>query len=306
MEVEWRYPSATGLGTIYSKLWLPKSPPYAIVQIAHGMAEHIGRYTEFIGFLNENGVAVTANDHAGHGGSITENAVKGYFGAQNGWSNVVEDMLQLHDEIASRFPDVPYVLLGHSMGSFLARTYASRYGKGIAAFIFSGTAGKNPAIGAGRIVSKLEQLKNGPAKPSKLLDSLSFGAYNKAFAPARTSFDWLSRDSKRVDEYVTDSLCGFVFTAEGMRDIFDGLGFISTPEWAKSIPNVPILLISGSKDPVGACGEGVRQVAEWLKASGHSVQLQLYPEGRHEMLNELNRKEVFQDILSFINRAISS
>lgn len=305
MEVEWKYSSATGLGNIYSKLWLPKSVPSAIVQIAHGMAEHIGRYAEFIEYLNENGVLVAANDHAGHGGSLTENAVKGYFGARNGWNSVVEDMRQLHDETASRYPDVPYVLLGHSMGSFLARTYASRYGEGISAFVFSGTAGKNPAIGAGRIAGRLERLRNGSAKPSRLLDSLSFGAYNKSFAPARTTFDWLSRDTKRVDEYVADPLCGFVFTAEGMLDIFDGLDFISSPEWAKSVPHVPILILSGEQDPVGSNGKGVRQVSGWLSETGHEVEVRLYPEGRHEMLNELNRKEVFEDILSFIKRAIS-
>ncbi len=305
MEVVWKYSSATGLGAIYSKLWSPKSAPTAIVQIAHGMAEHIGRYMEFIEYLNENGVLVAANDHAGHGGSLAENAAKGFFGARNGWNSVVEDMRQLHDETASRYPDVPYVLLGHSMGSFLARTYASRYGEGIAAFVFSGTAGKNPAVGAGRIVGRLERLRNGPAKPSRLLDSLSFGAYNKAFAPARTSFDWLSRDMERVDKYVADPLCGFVFTAEGMLDIFDGLEFISAPEWAKSVPHVPILLISGEQDPVGANGKGVRQVSAWLQDTGHDVEVRLYPEGRHEMLNELNRKEVFADILSFIKRAVS-
>lgn len=305
MEIEWKFASATGLGDVYSKQWKPDSSPIAIVQIAHGMAEHIGRYSEFIGFLNENSVLVVANDHAGHGGSISENGVKGYFGAKNGWDFVIEDMRRLHDEAVSRYPNVPYVLLGHSMGSFLARTYAARYGKSIAAFVFSGTAGRNPAIGAGRIAGRLERMKNGPAAPSKLLDKLSFGAYNKAFAPARTSFDWLSRDTERVNEYIADPLCGFVFTAEGMLDIFDGLEFISSPEWASSVPHVPILMISGEHDPVGNNGKGVRQVAAWLSDTGHDVELKLYPEGRHEMLNEVNRKEVYSDILAFIKRAIS-
>lgn len=301
---ELRYPSATGLGSIYAKLWIPEGTPAAILQIAHGMAEHFERYTEFAGFLNQYGILVAANDHAGHGKSLSDEAHKGYFGPHNGWSAVVEDMKQLHDHVAALYPGVPYLLMGHSMGSFLARTYAARYGDGIAAFVFSGTAGKNPAVAAGRLLAKIERKRNGPIRPSKLLNDMSFGSYNKPFAPARTEFDWLSRDAQLVDRYVEDPLCGFVFTAEAMLDLFDGLDEIGSMDWAARVPEVPVLLISGERDPVGGNGKGVRQVSDWLKNTGHTVTCKLYPEGRHEMLNETNRAEVYADILGFINNTI--
>jgi alpha-beta hydrolase superfamily lysophospholipase len=178
------------------------------------MAEHISRYDEFASYLNQNGILVVGNDHAGHGKSISENAIKGYFGNRDGWRLLIEDMRRLYDKTAALYPDVPYILFGHSAGSFLARAYAVQYGEGIAAFVFSGTAGKNTAIPLGRLIARLEMLRNGHAKPSKLLDKMSFGTYNKAFKPVRTAFDWLSRDTAQVDAYVADQLCGFVFTAE--------------------------------------------------------------------------------------------
>ncbi len=300
-----RFLSATGLGEIYVHTWIPSGTPAAIVQIAHGMAEHISRYDEFASFLNQNGILVVGNDHAGHGKSIGENAMKGYFGERDGWRLLVEDMRRLHNETAALYPDVPYILFGHSAGSFLARAYAAQYGKDIAAFIFSGTAGKNPAIPIGRLIAKLEVLRNGHAKPSKLLDKMSFGTYNKSFKPTRTAFDWLSRDAAEVDAYVKDPLCGFVFTAEGMLDVLNVLDFVSGVGWAKNVPQVPVLLLSGSEDPVGMRGKGVMEVYAWLKETGHSVGCRLYKGFRHEILNEKNRNEVYQDILSFINRVVS-
>lgn len=301
---ELRYPSATGLGNIYAKLWIPEGTPVAILQIAHGMAEHIERYAEFAEWLNQHGILVAANDHAGHGKSLSDEAHKGYFGPHNGWSSVVEDMKQLHDHVAVLYPGVSYLMLGHSMGSFLARTYAARFGDGIAAFVFSGTAGKNPAVSAGRLLAKIERKRNGPIRPSKLLNDMSFGSYNKPFAPVRTDFDWLSRDTQRVDRYVADPLCGFVFTAEAMLDLFDGLDEVGSLDWAARVPEVPILLISGERDPLGGNGKGIRQVSDWLKNTGHTVTCKLYPDGRHEMLNETNRTEVYADILSFIKNTI--
>lgn len=305
MGINLRFPSATGLGEIYVHTWVPSGTPIAIVQIAHGMAEHISRYDEFASFLNQNGILVVGNDHAGHGKSIGENAMKGYFGERDGWRLLMEDMRRLHDETAALYPDVPYILFGHSAGSFLARAYAAQYGEGIAAFIFSGTSGKNPAIPLGKLIVRLEVLRNGHAKPSKLLDKMSFGTYNKSFKPARTSFDWLSRDTAQVDAYVEDPLCGFIFTAEGMLDVLNVLDFVSGVGWAKNVPLVPVLLISGSEDPVGMRGRGVKQVCEWLRGTGHNVDCRLYEKCRHELLNEQNRYEIYRDILSFINQVLS-
>lgn len=302
MGTDLRFASATGLGEIYVRTWVPSGTPKAILQIAHGMAEHISRYDEFASYLSQNGILVVGNDHAGHGKSIGENAIKGYFGERDGWRSLMEDMRRLHDKTVVLYPNTPYILFGHSAGSFLARAYAAQYGEEIAALIFSGTAGRNPAIPLGRLIVRLEVLRNGHAKPSKLLDKMSFGTYNKSFNPARTSFDWLSRDAAQVDAYVADPLCGFVFTAEGMLDVLNVLDYVSGLDWAKNVPQVPVLLISGSEDPVGMRGRGVRQVCEWLKQTGHNVDCRLYENCRHELINEQNRQKVYQDILSFINQ----
>ncbi|HWR23613.1 MAG TPA: lysophospholipase [Feifaniaceae bacterium] len=300
---EFRYASATGLGECFSMSWLPDARPRAIVQIAHGMAEHIGRYAPFAEYLCANGFAVVANDHAGHGQSA-DLSVKGYFGEQDGWASVVADMKKLHDHAAELMPGIPYILFGHSMGSFLARSYAARYPEDGSALILSGTAGKNPAAGVGALLAKREKRRNGDKKPSERLNTMSFASYNKPFLPSRTGFDWLSRDTEQVDRYVEDPLCGFVFTAEGFFDLLSGIREISSVSWAKKVPDVPIYIFSGEKDPVGNNGRGVKQVAGWLKDTGHAVTLKLYPEGRHEMLNEVNRTEVYEDVLRFLSGVV--
>lgn len=297
---EKRFPSATGLCDIRYRMWIPEEP-HAAVQIAHGMAEHIDRYHAFASFLAENGVLVYGNDHAGHGKSLAPNGILGYFGAQNGWDALVQDMRTLRDIVKAEYPALPYILLGHSMGSFLARTYAGRDGRDFDAFIFSGTAGKNPALGVAKLIAKRNIKKTGGDKPDQMLYDLSFGSYNKAFRPNRTTVDWLSRDDAMVDLYVADPLCGFPFTTCGMRDVFDGLTEISNIDWARRVPDRPILMLSGAMDPVGGKGKGVKQVFDWLTKTGRRAECKLYDGGRHEMLNELNREEVYHDILLFIN-----
>lgn len=299
------YPSLTGLGDIYAKLWMPKDKPTAILQIAHGVAEHIERYTDFANFLNMHGILVAGNDHAGHGKSLHVESNRGYYGRCNGWSSLVGDIKALKEILNAEYPNLPYIMLGHSMGSFLMRSFASRFGGDVVAFIFSGTSGKNPALGLGKFIAKLEALFKEPNSPSKLLDKLSFGTYNKKFAPSRTNFDWLSRDTEMVDLYVSDELCGFVNPVEGMLAMFQGLEEITGKSWAGKVPDIPILLISGQQDPVGGYGKGVHEVCGWLKETGHNrITCKLYPGGRHEMLNETNRAEVYEDILGFIKETI--
>ena len=299
------FPSATKECDIYAKIWKPFGGVRCVLQFAHGMAEHIQRYDGFAHFLNQYGIVFAANDHAGHGKSLADPQHKGFFCGNNGWSAAVEDLRTFHKKLAEAFPDCPHFHMGHSMGSFLARTYAARYHDGFSGFVFCGTAGKNPAIKLGTLVAKGEIRRNGPMQPSKRLEKLGFGTYNKQFSPRRTDFDWLSRDMAQVDRYVADPLCGFTFTAEGMLDIFNGLSEISSTKWAVKVPTVPILLISGDQDPVGANGKGVRQVHDWLVKTGHTVTMHLYPQGRHEILNETNQQEVYQDVLAFINETVS-
>lgn len=297
---EKRYPSATGLCDIRYRMWIPEDPQAAL-QITHGMAEYIDRYDEFASFFAENGVLVYGNDIVSHGKSISSGMPKGYFGEQSGWDAVVQDMRTLRDLVKNEFKGIPFILLGHSMGSFLARTYAGRDGADFDAFIFSGTAGANPVLAIGKLIAKSEIKKTGGKVPSITLFNMSFGSYNKAFQPNRTTNDWLSRDEAKVDLYVADENCGFPFTAHAMLDVFTGLSEISNEKWAARVPKRPILMLSGAKDPVGNSGKGVKQVYGWLVKTGHEAELKLYENGRHEMLNEINRKDVYGDILLFVN-----
>jgi len=300
MEREYRMPSATMLGDIYVKEWAPEGEIRAIVQITHGMAEHIARYQAFAEFLNANGILVTGLDLPGHGRSVGKDGMRGYIADEDGWSKTIADIRALLIKTRGEHENVKYVLFGHSMGSFLARTYASRHGSDADAYIFCGTAGRNPALAAAKLIAKYEIKKHGARAQSQTLNSLSFGSYNKAFAPNRTAFDWLSRVEAQVDRYVADNDCGFVFTAGGFKDLFEGLSEINGREWANSVPKKPILLISGEKDPVGGNGKGVKEVAAWLTETGHDVTFKLYPDCRHELLNEINEADVFGDILKFI------
>lgn len=298
---EWKFKSNTELGDIYAEVWDPEVVPRMVIQIAHGMAEHIGRYADFAAFLAEHGYAVVMNDHAGHGRSIQQDKHQGYFGEKDGWINVVQDMKVLHDRAAIEFPNVQMVLMGHSMGSFLSRAYATLYPQDHAIYIFSGTAGKNSLLGIGRLAAKMERKRNGAMQPSKLLQKMSFGSYNKAFNRTRTGSDWLTSDNNIVDAYEKDPLCGFAFTAEAMLDLFGVMGAVTGTQWAVQVPDVPIYIIFGTQDPVGANGKGVRQVADWLEKTGHRhVTLKAYEGGRHEMLNEGNKKEVYHDVLGFL------
>ena len=292
--------SATGQGELYVRVWEPENQPKAVLQIVHGMAEHIERYDRFARYLNQNSILVVGADNASHGKSISKDGIRGYVGAEHGWNSLIQDIQSVHSIIKQSYCGLPCILFGHSMGSFLARSYAARHGDDLDGFIFCGTAGKNPALPVAKVLARSEIRKNGASTPSRLLDKLSFGAYNNAFKPNRTPFDWLSRDEAEVDKYVDDPACGFVFTAAGFRDLFDGLGEVSGPQWARRVPKRPILLIAGDADPVGANGKGVKQVEAWLVQSGHRVKCILYPGARHELLNETNREQVSDDVRLFV------
>lgn len=292
--------SATGQCQLNIRVWEPETEPKAVVQIVHGMAEHIDRYDSFARFLNSHSILVVGADTASHGKSISDSGTLGFFGNENGWDSLIQDIRSVCTAIKQSYHNTPFILFGHSMGSILVRSYAARHPDDFDAFIFSGTAGKNPVLSIGKLVAKHEIRKNGPTAQSELLNSLSFGAYNNAFKPNRTAFDWLSRDEAEVDKYVADPMCGFIFSASAFRDLFDGMGEISGPEWAARVPKKPILLITGAKDPVAGNGKGVAQVVQWLEQSGHTPKSILYPEARHELINELNREQVYGDVHAFI------
>ena len=278
--------------------------PKAIVQISHGMAEHIQRYDKFARELVSQNIFVYGNDHRGHGttGQLNDNI--GYFSDEDGFEKVVNDMSQLTTIIENEYPEVPIILFGHSMGSFLSRRYIQLYGQRLAGVILSGTGGDPGVLGKlGRLIAAREMKKKGRKTPSPLLNNLTFGSYNKGFHPNRTEFDWLSREEKEVDKYIADTFCGGIFTSGFFNDLLGGLEVINKPNNIKSTPSdLPIHFISGSKDPVGNDTKGVMKTYQAYKQAGiKDLSYQFYDNARHELLNETNKEDVTADIIKWIN-----
>ena len=283
----------------------PVDAPKAVVQLVHGMAEHMGRYDRLAQALNQAGYAVVGHDHLGHG-PIAKKEELGYFGPKDGWDSLIRDMHGVTEYAKGRFPSLPFALLGHSMGSFAAREYLLRYGGELSACVLSGT-GWHPAAlaSSARCMAALCGALSW-TKPAHFVNKMGFGSYNKAFQPARTPFDWLSRDEKEVDKYVADPLCGFVFTARGFYDMFGGLKALSDLSRLQSMPkDLPVYFLSGAMDPVGTQGKGVETVARQFRDAGmKNVTVKLYEGGRHEMFNEINRDEVTADLIGWLNEKV--
>ena len=299
---EFTFLSADGKTPIHAVEWLPEGQARAVLQISHGVSEYILRYEPFAEYLTARGFAVAGHDHLGHGQSVAEGSARLYFGPRGSWNWVVDDIDQRRNLAKAKFPQVPYFLMGHSMGSFLARTYLIRYPGAVDAAVIMGTGQMSPAIIAGgKAVAAEEAHRVGEDQTSSLVDKLAFGAYNKRFAPNRTGFDWLSLNQDNVDRYMADPLCGGNATIGLFREMLGGLSFIAKPENLKRMNlNIPVLFISGEMDPVGDCGNGVKRAFESFRKAGvRDVSLKLYPELRHEILNET---EDWQADLSFLKR----
>jgi len=288
---------------LHTMRWLPDGPVKAVVQVAHGMAEHSGRYARLAEALTGAGYAVYATDHRGHGSTAAEED-HGYFADKDGWSTVVEDVRAVTRFAQDEHPGLPVFLLGHSMGSFLARAYVIEGSRDLAGLILSGTAGDPGLLGkAGLAIAYAEARVRGRRHVSPLLDKLTFGQYNSAFKPNRTGFDWLSRDDDEVDLYVADAMCGRTFTSGFFTDLLGGLGGINDRRRVARVRrDLPILLVSGDQDPVGANGKGVRAVAEQFRSVGVvDVTCTLYPGARHEIFNETNRDEITSDVVAWLD-----
>lgn len=278
----------------------PTGAVRGVVQIAHGMAEHFERYNAFADFLAERGFVVCGEDHLGHGRSAASEEDYGYFSEINGWENVVKDMFKLTKIMKKNYPEVPYFLLGHSMGSFLARAYVTRYSKHLDGVVFSGTSGGVGGTSAMLTLLDAVKLFKGDKHKSKLFDKLAFGGYNKKITERNSDFDWLTRDTSIVAKYCNDKRCGFTFTLNGFENLSKLLWYVSNDKWFKTYPKtLPTYLVSGACDPVGNYGKGVLKVFNELNLNDCTVEMKIYKDARHEVLNEINKDEVYADLLDF-------
>jgi len=291
------FPSSDGVHQIHACLWQPEGEVRAVVQLVHGICEYALRYDPFAQFLAEHGFAVAGHDHLGHGLTAKGREEYGYF---TDWWDLVRDVRGLQLKVKETYPHVPYFLLGHSMGSFVARTFLIDYPGQVDGCILSGTGQESAVtVAAGKLLTGLGD----PHKVNKLFYKLSIGAYNDHFKPTRTGADWICRDEKVVDAYLADPLCNFQTTAGMNHAMMCGLQYVGNrANLARMDRDTPIYFFAGDQDPVGAMGKGVKKVAGWFREAGvKDMTVKLYPGGRHEMLNELNRDEVYTDVLSWLN-----
>lgn len=287
--------------------WKPEGQPRAAVQLLHGLAEHAARYARLAEALTGAGCAVYAHDWRGHGRTARAPAELGYFADADGWEKCLDDAWQVNRRLAADQPGLPIVLIGHSMGSLLAQHFIEQHGEALAGCVLSASDGKPQAIaGLGRLIARLERLRLGKRGISGLINAMAFGAFNKPFKPARTEFDWLSRDPAEVDKYVADPLCGFPSTVQLWIDLLDALPTIADPAAQARIPkHLPIYVIAGTRDPVSRNTAGLRQLLGAYKAAGlDRVEHRFYEDARHEIFNETNRDEVTADLLAWLGQIL--
>jgi len=306
--IETKIASTDGINQLHIYTFIPDGEIKAILQISHGMVEHIGRYKEFAEFLNKDGILVIGNDHLGHGYTAKEEDL-GYFGSERS-KTVVDDLYEVTKYSKKTYgQNLPYILLGHSMGSFMARRYLMTYGKELDGAIISGTGSQpGPVLSFGLGLAGLIKSIKGEKYHPDLLKTIAFGAYNKKINNPRTVSDWLCKDEKIVDIYCKDKFCSFDFTVDGYQTLFESIAFIQKKENIEKIPkNLPVLFFSGDMDPVGNYGKGVITAKKAFEKAGiKDVSMILYEGGRHEMLNEVERQDVYNDVLFWINEHIQN
>jgi len=289
--------------------WLPDpgTAVRGVVHLCHGMAEHAARYARLAQALTDHGLAVYAHDHRGHGQTHPEEADRGFFAAEEGWELCVRDVSDMVARARERHPDVPLVLMGHSMGSLFVQDYLGSQSAAVDAAVLSGTSGKPPAIATlGRLIARFERMRLGNKGQSGIIDAMSFQDFNKKFKPNRTGFDWLSRDEAEVDVYVADPACGFLCSVQLWIDLLDAVKRFTTDAHQRGIrDDLPVYLFAGDKDPVGENGKSVRALAtDYEQAGLTDVTCTLYADARHETLNETNRDEVTADLLAWLDERL--
>ena len=298
-------PSSDGVHTLSGVVWLPAGEPRGLFQAVHGMTEHIGRYDRFLSALAEEGWVAFGYDHLGHGNTAREDSELGYIAKKRGWERLAKDVGVYADAVRGQFggAELPYCLMGHSMGSFVVRLATAEQFVKPQRLIVMGTGGANPAAGVGLALIGLIKLFCGEKHVSKLIDGIAFGSYNKRFG-ATTKEDpklWLTNDETVRQTYYADKYCSFSFTVSAMGDLIRLIKYTNSSKWYRAMPSdMPILLVSGEEDPVGNYGKGVREVETKLKKAGKPVFCKLYPNARHEILNDFTYGEVKEDVVAFL------
>lgn len=305
---EFYYDSKCNTNKIHAVKWVPEGPPLCIVQIVHGMAEYIERYEEFAAFLTERNILVVGEDHLGHGKSIGDNP-PGYFCEENPAQTILEDVHTLKELIRKEYPNIPYVLFGHSMGSFMARNFVHLYGSEIDGAIISGTGMlQKSLIQAMNTIVNVLTVFQGGRHVSKFVDNLAFGTYLKRIENPKSKFDWLSVNEENVQAYVADPLCGFTFTLNGFKGLAGLLFGLHDNEKIALVPKeLPMYFIYGEEDPVGDYGVSAKLAYQtYVDAGMKNVSETMYPGKRHELLKEDNKEEVMKDVYAWLNKEILS
>lgn len=294
------FKSSDNIHDIAYYVYFPTGEMRGVVQISHGMCDYFKRYDEFARFLTEHGFIVCGNDHLGHGNSVSNDDELGYFSEKNGWQHVVEDLFSLTKIMKRSYGDLPYFMLGHSMGSFMARAYSTKHGKALDGLVLCGTSGGVKGLTALMPIIDAMKKLHGDKYRSPLLKKLAFGAYNLRIKDSHSDYDWISRDTDIVDLYNNDKKCTFNFTVNGYDNLTRVLWYVSQEKWFENFRrDLPVLLVAGDGDPVGSYGRGVKSVYDRLRRYSCDVEIKLYSQARHELLNETNRNEVYNDILNF-------
>lgn len=299
------FKSSNGISRISYYIYEPKTAPVATVQIVHGMSEFIERYEEFAEFLCKNSVAVFGNDHIGHGNSVESYDDLGHFFTPNGWRDMISDAHTMSKIGAKLFPNIPHIIFGHSMGSFVTKGCMIKFPSEIDCVILSGTGENMPfATASLALIESLIKIRGGRER-SEFIYGLAFGKFNSHIDSPRTQSDWLTRDCEKIKEYVSDLRCITMFTLNGFDNLAKLMNYVNSDKWYEKVSKtLPILMMSGEEDPVGGWGEGVRSVYGKLLENGCNAALKMYDGCRHELVNELNRHEVYSDVLTAIKKTL--
>ena len=304
---EFYYPSSDGKTRIHAVEWSPEEEPKAILQIAHGVTEYILRYEEFAEFLTSKGIIVVGNDHIGHGSSIAENAKPMYFGPEGSFKYAVDDVNTLYKTTKEKYENIPYIILGFSLGSFIVRRFLIDYPDTVDGAILVGTGQIAPIkIKIAKFIAKSEAKKHGEDNPTPMIKSLSFDNYNKLFKPNRTDYDWLCLSKTSLDKYIRDKNRGKELSAGLFREMLSGMEYTGNLENIKKMnKDIPIIFLSGEMDPVGEKGKSVKKAySDFKKVGIEDVDMKLYKDLRHDILHEDNCVEIYNDIYNFIKEKV--